>query len=129
MAHPLIVLVGHCRPDTSHLTMAVRKAVPEAMVKAVWNPAELDGVLQNRPADAPPPLLLVNRVLEPGFPTHSGLDLIQQLRSSYPQVRLMLVSNYADAQAEATAAGAYPGFGKNDLMSPKLSRCLHDALK
>ena len=36
----------------------------------------------------------------------------------------MLVSNFEDAQAEATAAGAEPGFGKNDLFDERTGRLL-----
>lgn len=125
---PLVLLVGHCRPDASYLTMAVRKALPAAAVRNVLSPAELDAALAGH-GDAGPALALVNRVLEPGFDTDSGLELIRELRKSKPDLKLMLISNYADAQAQAVAAGAYPGFGKNDLTSARVAEVLHAALK
>jgi hypothetical protein len=36
------------------------------------------------------------------------------------KVPVMLVSNYAAAQAEAVAAGAVPGFGKSSLGRPDM---------
>lgn len=129
MHAPIILLVGHCRPDTSHLTLSVRKALPNAIIKPITDQHELDKALANHPADAPAPLLLINRALEPGFSADSGLDLIRDLHAAHPQLRLMLVSNYPDAQAQALRLGALPGFGKNDLGSPRLAEVLHHALK
>jgi hypothetical protein len=40
----------------------------------------------------------------------------------------MLVSNHADAQAEAEAAGAKPGFGKAELGSSKSLEALRAIL-
>lgn len=60
-------------------------------------------------------LVLVNRVLDSDGT--AGLDLIRALRVE-PQVAqtpVMLVSNFAQAQAEAQNLGALPGFGKADL--------------
>lgn len=60
-------------------------------------------------------LVLVNRVLD--VDGTSGIDLIHAIKAD-PELAplpVMLVSNYADAQAEAKAAGALTGFGKADL--------------
>jgi two-component system chemotaxis response regulator CheY len=63
-------------------------------------------------------LVLVNRISDlDGAP---GLDLIRRLKAD-PRLALvpvMLVSNYPDAQREAEALGALPGFGKSDLRAP-----------
>jgi hypothetical protein len=40
----------------------------------------------------------------------------------------MLVSNYAEAQAAALAAGAAPGFGKREIGTPKVKELLRSAL-
>jgi hypothetical protein len=40
----------------------------------------------------------------------------------------MLVSNYADAQQAAVAAGALPGFGKREIGTPKVKELLRSAL-
>jgi two-component system chemotaxis response regulator CheY len=60
-------------------------------------------------------LVLVNRVFDANG--SAGLDLIHAVKADdqLRDVPVMLVSNYASAQAEATAAGAAPGFGKAAL--------------
>ncbi len=57
-------------------------------------------------------LVLVNRVLDANGA--SGLDFITRLKAdeTLRSVPVMLVSNYADAQRQAVAKGAPPGFGK-----------------
>jgi two-component system chemotaxis response regulator CheY len=63
-------------------------------------------------------LVLVNRVFDrDGSP---GLDLIADLKgdAALAQVPVMLVSNHRDAQQQAMALGALPGFGKAALSAP-----------
>lgn len=102
-----IALVGHCGPDSWMLKSVVERAFPVADVAMVNNTASAQAHAEK--AD----LLLVNRKLDGDFDTGSGLDLIRVLMP-LPKRRaaIMLVSNYADAQAEAKALGAAPGFGK-----------------
>ena len=60
-------------------------------------------------------LVLVNRIFDgDGSP---GLDLIRSIKADpdLAGTRVMLVSNYPDAQAEAKQLGALPGFGKGDI--------------
>lgn len=118
-----IALVGHCGPDSSYLAMAVRRAVPDATVVRADEQSELDRALSDGVS-----LLLINRSLDYGFDETSGVDLIRRLKQSHPDTRLMLVSNFADAQAQAAAVGALPGFGKKDLGSPRVSEVLTQAL-
>ena len=54
-------------------------------------------------------LLLLNRQLDYGFDEDEGVALIRKLRPHYPNVKMMLVSNYPDAQAAAVAEGAAAG--------------------
>jgi CheY-like chemotaxis protein len=64
-------------------------------------------------------VVLVNRVFDGDG--GSGLDLIQSLKSD-PQTQalpVMLITNYADHEAKAIAAGAVPGFGKATLHEPQ----------
>ncbi len=106
-----VLLVGHCLPDSFSLKRALKRAAPEADATRVNSRADLEAHL----ADAS--LLLVNRVLDGRFGVASGVDLIRELREANggAAVPMILVSNFEDAQAEATEAGAQPGFGKNDL--------------
>ena len=69
-------------------------------------------------------LVLVNRLNdEDGAP---GIELIRTLKTDpeLSTVPVMLVSNYPSAQADATALGALPGFGKSDLNTRKAEDCL-----
>jgi two-component system chemotaxis response regulator CheY len=70
----------------------------------------------------------VNRVSDAdGSP---GIELIRALKADpgLAGVPVMLVSNYADAQAQAVALGALPGFGKADLTAPETTEKLRSAL-
>ena len=116
MATPAtFVLVGHCGADSYSISNAVRRAVPGAAVVSADEPGALDRQIKNGA------VLLVNRVLDGGFHTDSGVELIESLASRQPKPRMLLVSNYADAQQAAVAAGALPGFGKSELGSARTS--------
>jgi two-component system, chemotaxis family, chemotaxis protein CheY len=118
-----VVLIGHCGPDSSYLRMAVSAA--ERGVQIVM--AEDDESLK-RVLDQGVDLLLFNRVLDYGFSEEEGVNLIRKLRPHYPQVKMMLISNYPDAQAAALAAGASAGFGKREVGSERVKSLLREAL-
>jgi hypothetical protein len=121
-----VVLVGHCSPDSSHLTMVLRAAVPSAKITRVVDDAGVERALKDG-AD----LLLVNRAMEHGYSEAIGTDYIRKLRTlpGAQNVKMMLISNYPDAQEAAVKEGALPGFGKSNLMTPETKRKLQDALK
>jgi len=78
-------------------------------------------------------LLLVNRVLDGEFESTGGVELVRSLaaRAKATDQRvpaLMLVSNFADAQEEAVAAGARPGFGKKEMNSERVRELIRAAL-
>jgi hypothetical protein len=129
MASPLVVLVGHCGPDTSYLRMAVQKALPGSPIRAAHDEFELDRLLASIPGEDPQPILLVNRSLEPGFEHETGVELIAHLHRKRPLSKLLLVSNFPEAQEAAIQSGARPGFGKRDIGSPKVITLLQDAAK
>lgn len=101
-------------PDSSYLTLAARKAVPDAQVVRIRSEAELVA-FAGAPGRA---LLLVNRQLDGDFTDLDGITLIARARTAWPELQTMLVSNYPDAQARAREAGAMPGFGKREVGSP-----------
>jgi hypothetical protein len=107
-----VVLVGHCGFDGFGLTRAVKATLPGMAVESVH---DAKGLQQHAGSDA---LLLINRVLDGRFATGSGNELIADLTARPDPPRLMLISNYPDAQARAEADGALPGFGKNELGGP-----------
>jgi len=118
-----VVLVGHCGPDSSYLRMSVQKALQDVVITMADDDSDLQKLIA-----AGVDLLLVNRTLDYGFASEGGAELIKHLRAENPELRAMLVSNYPEAQAEAVAAGALPGFGKRELGSPRVVQVLRDAV-
>ncbi len=118
-----IALIGHCGPDASYLRLAVSRALKEARIVAADDQQELEEVLGDG-VD----LLLVNRQLDWGFDTTDGLKLIQTLRERHPTLKMMLVSNYPEAQQAAVDAGALPGFGKREIGSARATELLRAAI-
>jgi DNA-binding NarL/FixJ family response regulator len=116
-------LVGHCGADVSFLRMAVSSADRSIKVELADDADELNQLL-----DGGVDLVLFNRELGYGFEHDLGVDVIRALRSSHPQVKMMLVSNFADAQAAAVAAGALPGFGKREIGSKRVAQIIREAL-
>jgi two-component system, chemotaxis family, chemotaxis protein CheY len=116
-----VVLVGHCGPDSWALKSAVGSAIPGARVVSANDQPELERAMET--AD----LLLVNRQLDGAFDADSGADLIRAIRAAKGP-GAMLISNFPEAQAEAEAAGALPGFGKTAMYAAETKRRLRAAL-
>ena len=116
-----VVLVGHCGPDMFMLKTAVGRALPGASIVFANDD---DALSEYRTADS---LLLVNRELDGGFDSSSGIELIQQLIQQDNPPVVMLISNYEDAQQEAIAAGATLGFGKTQLYNQSTTQLLREA--
>lgn len=109
--HPRVrvALVGHCGPDQWALRSAVGSALPGAEFVSINDEQTLQSSLGALD------LALVNRVLDGRFPSESGIELIGRFASkAQPRPALLLISNFPDAQRDAEAAGAAPGFGKAD---------------
>ena len=118
-----VALVGHCGPNSSFLRIAVSRAGQDVQVLSADDGRELNRVLEQG-VD----LLLFNRQLDFGFDDDEGVAVIRKLRPHFPNVKMMLVSNYPEAQAAAVAEGALPGFGKRELNSPRVADLIRDAL-
>ena len=117
-----VALVGHCGPDSWMLKSMIKRTLPDAEVFNVDSVKELEKMMGRTK------VLLVNRVLGRGLGTKSGIELIRDLSAREDSVpAAILISNYDDAQAEAEAAGALPGFGKSDLNSPTAAARLKEA--
>jgi two-component system chemotaxis response regulator CheY len=119
-----VLLVGHCGPDSSYLKSAVKSAERSVSIVMADDQQELRTALDAGEID----LVLFNRELGYGFDEKYGVDVIKYLSGNYPTMKMMLVSNYADAQSAAVAAGAIPGFGKREIGSPRVLALLKDAL-
>ncbi|HEV7299292.1 MAG TPA: hypothetical protein VGN72_08005 [Tepidisphaeraceae bacterium] len=116
-----VVLVGHCNFDGPRLQREIETKVAPCKVLRVNDVPSLTEACENG-VD----LLLINR--EPVGFDEAGLDLVKDLHSRYPQQKIMLVSDYADAQQQAIGCGALPGFGKADMGSPKLIETVKGAI-
>ncbi len=108
---PVVALVGHCIPDAAMLRRTVSRAIPGASVIDVRTEEQLLAALVE--AD----LLLINRALDGSFAHTDGNEMIEAL-AARTSAKLMLVSNFEDAQARAVTAGAAMGFGKTALGEP-----------
>ena len=117
-----ILLVGHCGVDGPRLKDELSRAIPSAKVERINSHAEL-----RRAVDEGDALLLVNR--EPVGFNAEGLDLIKQVKADHPDCKVMLVSDYPEAQQEAESAGALKGFGKSEMGTPGLAEHVKHALK
>jgi hypothetical protein len=118
-----VVLVGHCGPDSSYLRIAISRVGKDVQVLSADDGGELNRVLAQNPD-----LLLFNRQLDFGFDDDEGVAVMRKLRPHYPGLKMMLVSNYPEAQAAAVAEGALPGFGKRELNTPRVQELIRDAL-
>src|SRR5690349_10200098 len=117
-----VLSVGQCSPDDSRIAATVHQTLGASMDRAA-SPDEAAKKLTQNSYD----LILVNRIFDYGG--DSGLDFIQQLKQSGNTTPTMLVSNYQDAQAQAIAHGALPGFGKSALGTADLANLLRNSLK
>ncbi len=124
MSENRVLSVGQCGPDHGSIARTFQRHFGMEVVAAATADAALEQIRQQSFA-----LVLVNRIFDQdGF---EGLELIRQLKGStaVSQVPIMLVSNHEDAQAEAVAAGALPGFGKASLGQPGMIERVAAALK
>lgn len=121
----IVALVGHCGPDASFLRMAVSGSAPGTRIVSLGTQDEVDAAVEAGDIE----LFLLNRRLDYGFDDEDGIGLIRRIKARRPDQKVMLVSNYADAQAAAEAAGALPGFGKREIGSAKAKQRVAEALE
>jgi DNA-binding NarL/FixJ family response regulator len=108
-----VLSVGQCDPDDAGIA-AMLEAHFEVEMDRVMYPDEAVAALARSKYD----LVLVNRLI---FDDRGpGMELIHRMKAdaTVRSIPVMLVSNFAKAQAEAVAAGAAPGFGKDELDEP-----------
>lgn len=121
MSTPRVLSVGQCGLDQPQIARFLAQQF-RAEVHGAGDAVEALEALRRSAFH----LVLVNRVLDRDG--SSGLELIRRIRAQAP-VPVMLVSNYPDAQQEAVAEGALPGFGKAELRTPKAIEALAAALQ
>lgn len=111
---PCVLDVGNCDPDHGRIRQMLERHFAVTVDRVMFVPEALAALATRSYA-----LVLVNRLI---FADGSdGLALIEAMQAD-PRLRdtpVMMVSNFADAQARAVAAGAVPGFGKATLDAPQ----------
>lgn len=105
--------VGNCDLDHSSIRGLLTGSFA-VQVSRAHGPDDTLALLKKEPFD----LVLVNRKLDQDY--SDGLDIIKAIKAD-PQlasIPCMLITNYADQQQTAVAAGAEYGFGKKELSAP-----------
>lgn len=105
--------VGNCDPDHGVIRGLLQSHF-DVTIDRVMFVSEALAALSRQKYD----LVLVNRLI---FADDSpGSALIEQMKANpaLAATPIMLISNFADAQAAAVAAGAVPGFGKAKAAAP-----------
>jgi CheY-like chemotaxis protein len=120
-----VLSLGQCAADNFAITHFLESNFGAEVIAADTVPEALAHLRNDRFA-----LILVNRLLDANGA--SGLAFISQVKEdpSLAGIPIMLISNHADAQQQALARGALPGFGKAALsdvevigrLKPLLSR-------
>ena len=112
MSTPTVLSVGQCGFDHTKIARHLEHAFG-ASIRGVSTFDEALDALRREHYD----LMLVNRVNDGD--EAPGVDLIRTVKAEagLAGVPVMLVSGFPEAQQEAEALGALPGFGKSDLTS------------
>jgi hypothetical protein len=113
--------IGQCGYDDSRIGQVVRTAIGATLDRAA-DPEEARRMMSAKKYD----LVLVNRVFDAG--TGMGVDFIADAARSENAPPMMLVSDYADAQAAAVTNGALMGFGKASIADPRMGELLRKAV-
>jgi two-component system, chemotaxis family, chemotaxis protein CheY len=119
-----VIDVGNCAPDHA----AIRRQIESTFDAKVLEADDLAGALarlEEQPAD----LILVNRKLDLDY--SDGMAIVRHLKadSRWSSIPVMLISNYPEYQSEAVAAGAVPGFGKQELRTSETREKLEKYLE
>lgn len=106
--------VGNCGPDNFTLTDLVSKQFGATVVQADGMQDALEQ-LKNGEYD----LVTVNRLMDRDG--SSGLEIIKAIKAddSLAANIVMMVTNFAEHQDLAVAAGAVPGYGKASINTPE----------
>jgi CheY-like chemotaxis protein len=116
--------VGNCVPDHQ----AIRHLLTRKFQAEVVQTHGLDDTLAELRQGAID-LVLVNRKLDRDY--SDGLEIIRAIKcdQNFASTPCMLITNYAEYQQIAIAAGAEPGFGKDRLHTPETMTILEPFLK
>ncbi|MCH7527413.1 MAG: hypothetical protein IID39_08255 [Planctomycetes bacterium] len=116
---PRVLDVGNCDPDHASLRQLLIHNFEVDVDRVMFVNEALEAL-----AGTGYTMVFVNRLI---FADSSeGLTLIKQMRAddTMRDTPVMMISNYADAQDRAVAAGAVRGFGKADLTDAATVGCI-----
>jgi len=116
-----ILSVGQCGADSPQI-----KALFERNFKAKVDVAHTLEQALNLAKKNDYDLVLVNRILDQTG--EEGLEMIQMMKAAGIERKVMLVSNYPDAQQHAISLGTCAGFGKNMLRDEQTVEIIKEAL-
>ena len=116
--------VGNCSMDHGAISATLRSQFAADVVQA-HGPDDALEQLRSGGFD----LVLVNRKLDQDY--SDGLDIVKTIKAdpALASTPVMLITNYAEHQQTAVAAGAELGFGKKELSSPETQAKLARFLK
>lgn len=115
--------VGNCGPDHASIRQLFQQRFGCEVDRADQAADALEK-LRSRTFD----LVVVNRKLDIDYT--DGVEVIRQIKAdpALAAVPVMLITNYAEHQAEAVAAGALRGFGKLEFGEPETIQRIQAAL-
>lgn len=109
-----VLSVGQCVPDQAAISRLLRTHFQPEVATA---DLAIDALAQLRAGAFD--LVLINRKLDADY--SDGLEILKAIKAD-PQLAatpVMLVTNYAEHQEAAVAAGGVPGFGKLEYQRPE----------
>ena len=116
---PRVLSVGQCAFDGPRIKRLLESKFDVSVVTAD-SVSDAQAELEGHEYD----LVVTNRILD--ATGEEGMAVVKAAREHGTKV--MLVSNYDDAQTKAVDAGAEPGFGKADLESEQTASKINAAL-
>jgi len=118
-----VLSIGQCGFDSSGIKSLVES------VGAEYNESRTFADANNRLLEEAYNLVLVNRVTDADGSL--GINFISDLlaKKSDKKPAVMMISNYEEAQSDAIALGALPGFGKQALRDPETRKKIEAALE
>lgn len=115
-----VLSVGNCGYDDSRIGRML--SAVGASADRAHDAADAKAKLQQNQYG----LVLINRIFDANGA--SGIEFVSELKKEKPDLKIMLVSDYPDAQATAISNGALPGFGKSQLSDPDTHAKVQQAL-
>ena len=118
-----ILDVGQCNPDHSSISALLRRNFDADVQRAQSHNEAISMAKEVQPA-----LILINRLYDRDG--SEGMETLRVLKADNvtAEIPVMIVSNYADAQQAAVAAGAVQGFGKSALKDPETIKRIEECL-